>query len=144
MNDFISREQTKKWLFLDMEVKNKKSLTKNDIAYCLERIPFAAFDSDTYIEIIKEIVWYNGLSEYIKEWRNLQKINGVIKCPINYGTKGKSGCDLYQLQILWMIAVLLFGDYCTSPRFGWIENCDDFRTWCDKIIPEEDKNDENN
>ena len=93
-------------------------------------------------DAIDGVCWYNGFSETIFNWRNLPIVDKKtmyprILCPKNYGFKSKSIiisqgdiADVAQLQVLWMMAVCLFGGYGTSPRYGWIEDIDGFRQWC--------------
>lgn len=79
------------------------------------------------ISHLVSIAFYNGWDEEIYEWRNLPVGEyGSIHCPLTAKDSGS------QLQIFWMMFVLLFGDYGTSPRFGWIEPkfVDDFRKMC--------------
>lgn len=42
---------------------------------------------------------------------------------------------------VWSIFVLMFGDYGTSPRFGWIENVIEFKSFLKKIYTELTKDD---
>lgn len=90
---------------------------------------------------------YNGLYEAFEDWiaygdnivaEEKKKHNKyyVIACPLDVEPFRHCGKeidqdDFMQLQIIWMICVLLYGDYGTSPRFGWIDsdkwsNCKDF------------------
>lgn len=36
-------------------------------------------------------------------------------------------------SILWMCLVMMFGNYGTSPRFGWIEHPDDAAAWLQEM-----------
>lgn len=85
-------------------------------------------------KIIKSVIWYNGLVEGVKNWVKEPVINGHIACPISYGLHEDNIVDKSQLQFLWMIAVLKFGDYGTSPRYGWITDIEGFKLWCEDII----------
>ncbi len=90
---------------------------------------------------------YNGLYEAFEDWiaygdnivaENKKKHNEYYNiscpldvCPFRHCGKEIDEDDYAQLQIIWMICVLLYGDYGTSPRFGWIDsdkwsNCKDF------------------
>ena len=110
---------------------------------------------------VADIIWaiqtaceYNGLYDAFEDWvrygNNIvaeeNKKNNkyyVIACPLDFNIDGPgmttfTNCgeeidsdDYAQLQIIWMMCVLLYGDYGTSPRFGWIDsdkwnNCKDF------------------
>lgn len=76
--------------------------------------------------------WYNGLAEHVLGWRDLKPDRaGYILCPKTvYGERAVYKGDRDQLEVLWMIAVELFGNYGTSPRSGWIEDVNGFREWC--------------
>lgn len=91
---------------------------------------------DKYIDSLDSVTWYNGLGRIVRSWLDLQpgKPCGVILAPINYGLdQVYDECAVAQLQVIWMIAVTLFGDYGTSPRHGWIEDIAGFREWIKKI-----------
>ena len=71
---------------------------------------------DDLIEALDMVVWYNGYWEIVKGW---------IEALTN--PKGKyihrpDDCNDDGLEVLWMICVLMFGDYGTSPRSGWVED----------------------
>ena len=85
------------------------------------------------------IVWYNGLSPVLKEWLELEpdKTSRIIKEP--YFDKDYNEHDKSQIQIMWMFCVILFGDYGTSPRYGWIEKIDEFKDFIRSLISEEDE-----
>lgn len=99
------------------------------------------------IYAIQTACYYNGLYEAFEDWiahgdnivaEEKKKHNRYysINCPLDVCPFRNCGEeideDVYaQLQIIWMICVLLYGDYGTSPRFGWIDsdkwsNCKDF------------------
>lgn len=84
---------------------------------------------------LSDVVFYQGLTPIIQSWKTLSPNIICIQCPNEYNsTKYNVDLkDLAQLQIFWMIAVLKFGDYGTSPRYGWIDNehIDEFYNWCD-------------
>lgn len=66
------------------------------------------------IEALNSIVWYNGIYDFLEDVKN-----GVSKCNIGYYNHTYPMGE--QEQIFWMLLVLLFGDYGTSPRSGWLE-----------------------
>lgn len=82
------------------------------------------------IDALDSVTWYNCLAEYVFKWTFLEpeSNNHILPPSDKYG--GEVMENEYQLQVLWMIAVNLFGDYGTSPRYAWIENVDGFRNWC--------------
>lgn len=51
----------------------------------------------------------------------------------DYRDKGYDDSLVTQLEFIWMIAVMLYGEYGTSPRSGWIENIDDFTKFVDAL-----------
>ena len=92
---------------------------------------------------------YNGLTPVVRSWAELNPEEHVlsadytyrqIACPDNYGATDEDYKDKEtksQLQLVWMMAVLMFGDYGTSPRYGWIEDVDAFRGWVLRITKDE-------
>lgn len=80
-------------------------------------------------EALNNVTWYNGLAHSVLKWLDLTPSydSTVITPPSRY--MADDIMDKYQLQVIWMIAVSLFGDWGTSPRFGWIEDVDGFRQW---------------
>lgn len=91
--------------------------------------------AEKLLDALDSVVWYNGYGDIIKAWKEIEpdpKTDHILPLP-NYGVETHNG-DYEQLQVLWMVAVSLFGDYGTSPRWGWIEDVNGFRDWCDKIL----------
>ena len=89
-----------------------------------------------YEDAIRGILWYNGLYRIVYTWKDLKEDRGVICHPDNYNMPKfeDDNSEVYgQLQFLWMLAVELFGDYGTSPRFGWIEKTKEFKEWIEAI-----------
>lgn len=100
---------------------------------------------------IHTVAWYNGLSEYVHNWRiELEKCieNNTDKIDYNnqYGYCWyRDWCKEFdpQLEVLWIIACNQYGSWGTSPRTGWIESAhyNTFREWCDAVShgdPEEE------
>ena len=96
-----------------------------------------------FLDALDSVVWYNGLGEEILKWKNLDNYN--VKTPygnyypdnwlspkIDFWSKWPNDCR-DQLEVIWMICVILFGDYGTSPRSGWIEKKDEFFAFIDAI-----------
>lgn len=72
------------------------------------------------LSALKDISDYNGHEEEIKELLDyIQKSNEEYSISIPEFLK-HNNCD-YFVNIIWQILVLLYGDYGTSPRYGWIE-----------------------
>lgn len=86
-----------------------------------------------YLEALDNVTWYNGLARSVLRWLDLTPDYGskFLTPQSRYGADDLA--DWLQLQVIWMIAVSLFGDWGTSPRFGWIEDVDGFREWVLKI-----------
>ena len=57
------------------------------------------------IYALKMVVWYNGYDETIKDWIKLEPGEYGIICPLGSDTGSRTA----QLQVLWMICVVLFG-----------------------------------
>ena len=76
------------------------------------------------IDALDGITWYNGIYEpllKLKEDLINQKTDDNYLRKDNF-LKGKhKGFDDDQFEIFWMMLVLLYGDYGTSPRSGWLE-----------------------
>lgn len=101
--------------------------------------PDDADSNSTILQALQDIVFYNGLSEQLKVAReHLLQVQQKIKdgaavgfdTVVSLGTsrpdslcsfdsRGNSN-DFEQFEIFWMLLVLMFGDYGTSPRYGWI------------------------
>lgn len=90
------------------------------------------------LDILDSITWYNGIGESLiklKEDLIKQNDNGnylIIDHNLEY--KNKEFAD-EQFEIFWMMLVLLYGNYGTSPRSGWLEikNKDKIINFIDKI-----------
>ena len=85
------------------------------------------------------MIHYNGYANTIRSWKTLEVRDGrQIACPENYNAS--SSVKLYDsdwgaLQFIWGTAVYKFGDYGTSPRYGWIDLDEhpEFYEWVDAI-----------
>ena len=96
---------------------------------------------DDYENAISTAMMYNGLDTVVRTWAELGCDGGHISCPEGYGL-GEGHTDRWayqQLQFVWMIGVLLFGDYGTSPRFGWIDKIDAWRSWVCRITDDNEE-----
>lgn len=87
------------------------------------------------ISALDGVVWYNGMGEVITKW----KVPGVLSNKYDLphweepGYDGRCRDETMQLQVIWMICIMLFGNYGTSPRSGWIENVEGFNAFIDAI-----------
>ena len=87
---------------------------------------------DYYLIALDSVTWYNGLAETIFKWYFLTSDDDYsILCPNKYGDDRLGNWDVEQLQVFWMIAVEMFGEYGMSPRYGWImlEKEAEFKKW---------------
>lgn len=84
-------------------------------------------DAEKLLDALDAIVSYNGLGGEILSWTELPKTSCGQIVP------SKSCWSDDQLQVIWMLAVLLFGNYGTSPRGGWIEDVEGFIEFCKRI-----------
>ena len=82
------------------------------------------------IDIVCYILFHQGLQPVVKKWAEIpeNKYKHVL-CPKNYGDE----YEYDKLEIIWMICVFMFGDYGTSPRYGWIEDVDEFREFINDV-----------
>lgn len=74
---------------------------------------------------LKTAIIYNGYDEIVRKWANIELATGE-----NMLFRPDSNCSEWeaaQLEIIWMMFVIMFGDWGTSPRYGWIENISEFR-----------------
>jgi hypothetical protein len=89
------------------------------------------------IDALDSVTWYNvSLAEEIVHWKDpgyfMEGESGTLSWYwdkfINFSLEKR-----YQIEVIWMICVNLFGDYGTSPRSGWIENKEAFFEFVDEI-----------
>lgn len=83
-----------------------------------------------FLDALNQVTWYNGLAEIVASWAQLP-VDPVYRSIVVPAICWKNE----QLQLIWMIAVSLFGNYGTSPRGGWIEseNAEEFKKFCLEI-----------
>lgn len=80
------------------------------------------------LDTLDSVVWYNGLGEIVSSWANKEPdMSGYIR-P-DYREQGYDVETVESLDLIWMIAVLLYGDYGTSPRSGWICDTGEFKSF---------------
>lgn len=121
----ILREMIPKFARCDTDVK---TLTAINLAIK------ALDEQDSKLEKIRDaldsVVWYNGYWDTVKEWiDDLEKLSDIetFYRPKPITDEGA--------EVLWMICVLLYGNYGTSPRSGWVEKtkeCREFLIWLTK------------
>ena len=73
---------------------------------------------DDLLNALDSVIWYNNDYDTIKLWMEALK-NPTSNVVYRPDTTNDAG-----LEVLWMICVELFGDYGTSPRGGWIDDCE--------------------
>lgn len=88
---------------------------------------------DKYLSTIDSIVWYDGLGEIILGWKKLTPDEFTNYIKPDYRDKGYDEETVVSLELIWMMAVLMYGDYGTSPRSGWIKDISGFHRFIDKI-----------
>lgn len=85
---------------------------------------------------LQTVVSYQGLASELQSWKDIKPNEyGVIFPTYWEKWKNEDAEVCAQLQVFWMICVLLFGEYGTSPRVGWIEeeNIESFKTFIDLV-----------
>ena len=99
-------------------------------------------------DAISGVVQYNGLDEDLKEMRDImlkvkEKDNdryiGIddlgLGEPLVFLPRNRQ--EVYflgQLHFIYMMLVQMFGDYGTSPRFGWIDDKEGAAAFLDDLI----------
>ena len=90
------------------------------------------------IDALDSVTWYNGLAEAVLEWKKDGYLTQYEDYSLSWDWDKFISYDIEtrsQLQVIWMICVCLFGEYGTSPRFGWIDlkNKEAFHKFIDDI-----------
>ena len=83
------------------------------------------------VNVLHDAIDYFGLCNEVISWRELPVIDGIISCPFT----DEIPSDL--CLFLWSYLVLLYGNYGTSTRFGWIERPSAFKKFIDIVFSEE-------
>lgn len=87
------------------------------------------------INALDSVTWYNGLAEEIVHWKDPGYFDESADY-LNWNWDRFNDFSLEmreQIEIIWTICVILFGDYGTSPRSGWIEKKEAFYEFVDEI-----------
>ena len=96
----------------------------------------------TIKEALRDALWYNGLNEPVKEWASAStdEYGRILYNESLYDFKqARSDMNEAQKQLVWMMCVLLFGDYGSSPRFGWINDVEGFKKFIEEIAEGEEE-----
>ena len=80
-------------------------------------------NNELYEAFIK-MLWYQGYDVSISKM--IEKIKET-DTYISYDEKNGFS------EEVWSVFVLMFGDYGSSPRYGWIEKVKDFKTFLENI-----------
>lgn len=98
-------------------------------------------NEEEFLDSLDSVTWYNCLAEEIVKWKNLDNYNRYTPYGTAYPDQWLCPTMEFlinlskdrQLEVIWMICVVLFGNYGTSPRSGWIEKKDEFFAFIDGI-----------
>lgn len=85
------------------------------------------------IEAIGTIGSYNGYKRIIKELYNYIAYCETTSSTCNFPDFLSDNPDNYD-RIIWSIIVLKYGDYGTSPRFGWIESVHEAKIYLKELL----------
>lgn len=105
----------------------------------ISTVRWARREIDKFLDSFLSVFWYNGYSgclEKLKDYIEENKKSKHVDYPdhiLKYDVNSIDG-------ILWSTLVVMFGEYGTSPRFGWIDEvgeCLYFLDWFIKLF--EDK-----
>lgn len=78
---------------------------------------------DTILGALQGVIAYNGLKDAITTVKH--SIELELSLHHNYWDRNNVGRPSStkgneQFEVIWMLLVQMFGDYGTSPRWGWI------------------------
>lgn len=89
------------------------------------------------IDILDSIVWYNGIGDILLKLKeDITNSEGETYSKLKDDLKYKyDEFSNNQFEIFWMMLVLMYGDYGTSPRSGWLnmENKNEIISFIDQI-----------
>lgn len=88
-------------------------------------------------QALNYLVFYNGYDDIARSLlKHISSFPGneSILPPegLKYGDEGET-----VEAILWFLLVCMFGDYGTSPRFGWISKKEDAISFLNSLISDE-------
>lgn len=97
--------------------------------------------SEEIVDAIDSWVWYNGLGQGVLDLIEVVKLRNHDSNDTDGWNAYFNAWDLWynewcpDLQPLYMICVVIYGDYGTSPRSGWIDRkniskCVEFLKMC--------------
>lgn len=80
-------------------------------------------EKDNAIMSFLWLAWYNGFLEEVNDiYEALKKADEyTVSRPDKWREKQEWGVD-EPCGVFWSWLVMMYGDYGTSPRFGWIES----------------------
>lgn len=103
--------------------------------------------TEALYDSIYTIVWYNGYKDEIVEW--IQKgdeefpkgEDGYHTVHAPFSDREDYDDEMYgQVQAIWMMLVREYGDYGTSPRFGWITDWNACKALLERVVKQIDEN----
>ena len=80
-------------------------------------------EQETFADMLFWALWYNGHDEHVSMLADMLEhierltFDDELFKMVDYG-------DDNMMQMLWMILVQQFGDYGSSPRYGWVDDTD--------------------
>lgn len=101
---------------------------------------------DSVCAAMRACGWYNGLrddilmlTEHVIANIRVDTKDQMVVCPdwVNYDKT-----DHIEASYLWMLSVMMFGDYGTSPRYGWVEKPIQMLDFITRILPDPDDEEE--
>lgn len=102
----------------------------------------AQYRDNTMVGALRDIVWYNGHSEWLKELIKELEEKKKEETYRNYPNPLPTSEWHTEKHMIWMLLVGMFGDWGTSIRGGWIEQHDECIAFIKSILPEEEEDDE--
>ena len=85
-----------------------------------------------YLDVLDKVVWYNNLGKYVLAWKDLSPSrSGYIF--LNYWEYDYEPELASQLEIIGMIATILYGSYDKSVDRGGINQINSFHRFIDNV-----------
>lgn len=114
-------------------IDSVRSLIKQEKTFNIDHLQLTT--ANDVVDALDSVTWYNCLAELIIEWKKpgfFREEGGTLswdwKKFYEYGKETQA-----QIEVIWMILVILFGNYGTSPRTGWIDDKNGFYEFLDFI-----------